>query len=105
MTLRGIQTFSTTMLQDFCHQQILLTGFRVCPDLKIGRNEIIRSRFDGPYLSYFVKIFNELPAHTRKALIEKKTLDQKKAYLKKLRKLEYDLEIHKKYKWVPFKNV
>ena len=97
-----------TNLKQFAQHCIITNGLKLygnIPDLFERMGEI-RSRFrtEGSYMQKFIDIWNDLEARHRRALLKCKTNDNVKSYLKKLRKLDYDRSIHKRWKWFDYKS-
>ena len=96
-----------TNLRQFAEHCIISTGlklYRDIPDL-FGRMADIRKRHQTPgtYFQKFILIWNDLEARHRRSLLKCKNNDAVKAYLKKLRTLEYDRKIHENWRWFDYK--
>ena len=96
-----------TNLQKFAEHCIISTGLKLYRDVPnlFGRLGDIRKRFqtDGTYFQKFIDIWNDLEARHRRSLLKCKNNDAVKAYLKKLRSLEYDRKIHSDWRWFDYK--
>ena len=62
-------------------------------------------RTPGSYFQKFIDVWNDLEARHRRSLLKCKNNDAVKAYLKKLRTLEYDRKIHSDWRWFDYKKV
>ena len=95
-------------LRPFINHSILLNGIKILgmDSLQnLDRAQNFRSNFPvGGYLHKFTKVWNnELTFEQKFSIIQMKSLDQIKYFLKKSRRLRYVPSIHVNYKWVRYK--
>ena len=92
-----------TSLENFATHSIILNGLKHiggCFANILDRTNKIRLRYaNGTYLNKFIHIWNELSSEMRKRIVSMESPNSTKRYLKTLRTLKYDKNIHEKFKW------
>lgn len=94
-----------TNLKNFARSGLIINGIKNMQHfgLTFDRvNSIRQRRSNHSYMQKFIAEWNKLPDYLRKKLRFAKSLSSCKEILKKERKLEYNLNIHRQYKWCSY---